>query len=247
MIGTKDIKRIKALGQKKFRDQEGLFVVEGEKLVQEARESGFRIREFYRMEEIGREAMERMSQLSSPSPVLAVVEKPESWDKSLENYNIGPGLYLALDGIRDPGNLGTILRTADWFSLSGVFASPDTVEISNPKVVQSTMGAIFRTRFFKACIPSLCNAVKACGGEVYGTFLNGENLYDATLCTGRDRPVLIVIGNEANGICAETAAAVSKRITIPSGKGSRAESLNAAVATAITVAQFHRTICQEKE
>jgi len=247
MISTKDIKRIKALGQKKFRDQEGVFVVEGEKLVQEARESGFRIRECYRADEIGREAMERISQLSSPSPVLAVVEKPENWEKPLGGASIGPGLYLALDGIRDPGNLGTILRTADWFSLSGVFASPDTVEITNPKVVQSTMGAIFRVKYFKADIPALCRAVKADGGEVYGTFLNGDNLYGAELCTGRDRPVLIVIGNEANGISKETAAETNRRITIPAGAGSKAESLNAAVATAITVAQFHRALCQEKE
>lgn len=247
MISSKDIKRIKSLGQKKFRDEGGVFVVEGEKLVQEARESGFRIRECYRMDEIGREAMERISQLSSPSPVLAVVERPESWEKELENYSIGPGLYLALDGIRDPGNLGTILRTADWFSLNGVFASPDTVEISNPKVVQSTMGAIFRVNYSKADIPALCRAVLKCGGEVYGTFLNGENLYDAPLDTGREHPVLIIIGNEANGISAGTAAAVSRRITIPSGEGSKAESLNAAVATAITIAQFHRVKCQEKE
>ena len=167
--------------------------------------------------------------------------------KELENYGIGPGLYLALDGIRDPGNLGTILRTADWFSLGGVFASPDTVEISNPKVVQSTMGAIFRVNYSKADIPSLCRAVLKCGGQVYGTFLNGENLYEAPLDTGKEHPVLIIIGNEANGISPETAAAVSRRITIPSGKGSKAESLNAAVATAITVSQFHRVICQEKE
>lgn len=247
MLSSKDIKRIKALGQKKFRDEGGVFVVEGEKLVREARESGFCVKECYRMEEIGREAMERISQLSSPSPVLAVVQRPESWEKEPETYGIGPGLYLALDGIRDPGNLGTILRTADWFSLSGVFASPDTVEISNPKVVQSTMGAIFRVKYFKADIPALCRAVLSEGGEVYGTFLSGCSIYDEQLFTGRDRPVLIVIGNEANGISAETGAAVSRRITIPSGAGSRAESLNAAVATAITLAQFHRAICQEKE
>ena len=245
MLAAKDIKRIKALGQKKFRDQEGAFVVEGEKLVAEALASGFRIREIYRTDEIGPAAMERITQLSSPSPVLAVVEKPASWDTPKVDVP-GPGLYLALDGIRDPGNLGTILRTADWYGIDAVFASPDTVEITNPKVVQSTMGAIFRVEFIKADIPALCSSTVKAGGRVYGTFLNGEDIYTSALDRGDTAPSIIVVGNESNGISPETAATVSHRITIPRFKQSGPESLNAAIATAITISEFKRP-CQGKE
>ena len=245
MLSAKDIKRLRALGQKKFRDEEGAFVVEGEKLVREAKESGFRIRECYRMADIGEAAMERISQLSSPSPVLAVVEKPSAWDEMKVDAPEA-GLYIALDGIRDPGNLGTILRCADWFGVSGVFASADTVEISNPKVVQATMGAIFRVKFARADIPALCRATRAAGGIVYGTFMDGANIYKEGLRTGADGPVVIVIGNEANGISAATAAEVSARISIPAYGNSGMESLNAAVATAITLSEFRRR-CQENE
>ena len=230
MITTAEIKYIKSLSQKKFRDCEGLFVVEGEKLVQEALDSGFEVEKVYRKEDIGEAAMARISALSSPSPVLAVVKQPSRPFKAP-----GQGLYLALDGIRDPGNLGTILRIADWFGIDAVYASPDTVEIYNPKVVQSTMGAIFRVPFYTADIPSLCSSYK---GKVYGTFLDGENMYKKELsATG-----IIVIGNEANGISKETAACVSDRLYIPPypADDPGSESLNAAVATAITVAEFRR-------
>ena len=230
MITTAEIKYIKSLSQKKFRDCEGLFVVEGEKLVQEALDSGFEVEKVYRKEDIGEAAMARISALSSPSPVLAVVKQPSRPFKVP-----GQGLYLALDGIRDPGNLGTILRIADWFGIDAVYASPDTVEIYNPKVVQSTMGAIFRVPFYTADIPSLCSSYK---GKVYGTFLDGENMYKKDLeATG-----IIVIGNEANGISKETAACVTDRLYIPPypADDPGSESLNAAVATAITVAEFRR-------
>ena len=245
MLSAKDIKRLRALGQKKFRDEEGAFVVEGEKLVREAMNSGFKVRECYRIEEIGEAAMERISQLSSPSPVLAVVEKPSAWE-DIKVDAPSAGLYVALDGIRDPGNLGTILRCADWFGVSGVFASADTVEISNPKVVQATMGAIFRVKFARADIPALCRATRAAGGTVYGTFMDGANIYKEELRTGADGPVIIVIGNEANGISAATAAEVSARISIPAYGNSGMESLNAAVATAITLSEFRRQ-CQGNE
>ena len=127
MITTAEIKFVKSLSQKKFRDSEGLFVVEGEKMVQEALKSGFQVERVYRKEEIGEAAMARISALSSPSPVLAVVRKPQ---KPFEAPSLG--LYLALDGIRDPGNLGTILRIADWFGIDAVYASEDTVEMFNP-------------------------------------------------------------------------------------------------------------------
>ena len=225
-----EIKYIKSLSQKKFRDEYGVFAVEGEKLVQEALKSGFEVEKVFRKEEIGEAAMARISALSSPSPVLALVRIPESRMEAPRD-----GLYLALDGIRDPGNLGTILRIADWFGIDAVYASEDTVELYNPKVVQATMGAVFRVKFYVCDIPSLCSSYP---GPVYGTFLDGENMYGKELSSRG----IIVIGNEANGISAATAACVSERLYIPPfpADDPGSESLNAAVATAITVAEFRR-------
>ncbi len=239
MITTAEIKYVKSLSQKKFRDQYGVFVVEGEKLVQEALNSGFKVEKVYRSAEIGESAMARMSSLSSPSPALAIVARPADLESAVLPSS---GLFLALDGIRDPGNLGTILRIADWFGADGVFASPDTVDVFNPKVVQATMGAIFRVKFHYTDIPALCRSALQVGGNVYGTFLDGENMYQKSLSNGVERPSMIVIGNEANGISAATAACVSDRLYIPPypADDSGSESLNAAVATAITVAEFRR-------
>ena len=145
-ISNNEIKRIKSLQQKKFRDESGLFIVEGEKMVEEALKSGFAVEAVYRKDEIGENAMARISSLASPSPVLAVVKKPS--DHIIDDVTVlSPllsqgGLYLALDTIRDPGNLGTILRVADWFGIDAVFATHDTVDVFNPKVVQATMGAV---------------------------------------------------------------------------------------------------------
>ena len=246
MLSANEIKRIRSLSDKKFRDRYGLFTVEGEKMVGEARKSGFAIERIYTAEETGEAAMSRISALSSPSPVLAVVRKPQdiniSDDTSLRDILGRSGLFLALDTIRDPGNLGTILRIADWFGIDAVFAARDTVDLFNPKVVQATMGAIFRVKFHYADIPSLCAAVKSLGGKVYGTFLDGRNIYSETLDTGRDAPSLIIIGNESDGISAGVAAEVDIRLHIPSyaAGGAGSESLNAAVATAVTVAEFRR-------
>ena len=130
-----DIKRIKSLAQKKFRDETGLFVVEGEKMVEEALRSSFVVEEVYRIEDIGADIMARITQFSTPSPVLALVRRPSGirleTPEDVERAIGSKGLYLALDGIRDPGNLGTILRVADWFGLDGVLASDDTVELLN--------------------------------------------------------------------------------------------------------------------
>ena len=236
-----EIKYIKSLSQKKFRDEYGVFVVEGEKLVQEALASGFEVEKVYRKDEIGEAAMTRISGLSSPSPALAIVRKPSD----ISNASLpSKGLFLALDGIRDPGNLGTILRIADWFGIDAVYASEDTVDVFNPKVAQATMGAIFRVKFHNTSVPELCRKAVSAGGKVYGTFLDGENFYSKELSNGVDSSSVIVIGNEANGISDPTAACVTDRLYIPpypvGDPGS--ESLNAAVATAITVAEFRRRL-----
>lgn len=245
-ISANEIKRVRSLSDKKFRDRYGLFCVEGEKMVDEALRSGFDVETVYRKEEIGEEQMSRISSLSSPSPALAVVCKPQdinlSSDATLSSALGRSGLYLALDTIRDPGNLGTILRVADWFGIDAVFAAPDTVDVFNPKVVQATMGAIFRVKFHYAEIPALCRAAVSAGGNVYGTFLDGSDMYEKQLNTGKDSPSVIVIGNESNGISDEVAGLVSDRLYIPPypKNDTGSESLNAAVATAITVAEFRR-------
>ena len=236
-ISKNELRQVRSLAQKKFRDESGRFVVEGEKMVSEALASGFEVVSVYRRDEIGEEAMARLSMLSSPSPVLAVVRQPAP-----AAFRPSKGLFLALDGIRDPGNLGTILRVADWFGIDGVVASPDTVELYNPKVVQATMGAIFRVPFHRMDIAELCRKVVTGGGHVYGTFLNGENMYSKALDCGLEAPSVIVIGNESNGISPEVAACVSDRLFIPPypADDPGSESLNAAIATAITVAEFRR-------
>lgn len=231
-LSAAEIKTIRSLKDKKFRDEYSLFVVEGEKMVQEALSSRFEVEKVYRAEDIGLETMGRISMLSNPSPVLAVVKQEKTGSFHLEDG----GLYLALDAIRDPGNLGTIMRIADWFGVDGIIASHDTVDIYNPKVVQSTMGAIFRVDFRYCDLAEVLSASKA---EVYGTFLSGENIYKCELKS--ENPRVIVIGNEANGISEAVVKLCNKRITIPSfAKGRGSESLNAAVATAITLSEFRR-------
>ena len=246
VISNNEIKRVKALQQKKMRDAEGLFIVEGEKMVQEAVDSPFAVENIYYKSEIGEEAMSRITALNSPSPVLAVVKKPA--DAYVDNAaELEPllkegGLFLALDTIRDPGNLGTILRIADWFGIKAVFAAKDTVDVFNPKVVQSTMGAIFRVKMHYVDLPELSKIALSLGGKVYGTFLDGKNIYERDLDNGADSPSIIVIGNESVGISAAMADLVSDRLYIPPYPADQpgSESLNAAIATAITVAEFRR-------
>ncbi len=228
-LSNKDIKLIRSLREKKFRDELGLFTVEGEKMVAEAKDSGLEIVLTVRRDEVGEAIMERISACSSPSPVLAVVRKPAPASHPAS------GLCLALDSVRDPGNMGTILRLADWFGVECIFASPDSVEIYNPKVVQASMGAIFRKKLIYCDIAAKCAEFRAAGLEVFGTFLNGENIYKADL----PAEGLIVMGNEANGISKAVSSACSRRLTIPSFRGG-AESLNVSVAAAIVVSEFRR-------
>ena len=142
-----DIKLIRSLGQKKFREELGLFVVEGEKMVGEAlTQKRFPVEAVYRLSDIGEEVMGRMSHLSSPSPALAVLRIPDAggYSGKSSDSELPEGLCLGLDSVRDPGNVGTILRLADWFGIGTVYLSPDCVDLYNPKTVQATMGSIFR-------------------------------------------------------------------------------------------------------
>lgn len=245
-ISNNDIKRVKSLQQKKVRDESGLFIVEGEKMVQEAVDSPFAVEHIYYKDEIGEEAMKRISALANPSPALAVVRKPSDAYVddllALDSVLDEGGLYLALDTIRDPGNLGTILRIADWFGIKAVFATRDTVDLFNPKVVQATMGAIFRVKMHYVDLPALSQKILDKGGKVYGTFLDGKNLYERPLDNGAANPSVIVIGNESEGISDTMSKLVSDRLYIPPYPADQpgSESLNAAIATAITVAEFRR-------
>ena len=175
--------------------------------------------------------MARISQLSTPSPVLAVVRRPAAQDPPRPS-----GLCLALDGVRDPGNLGTILRIADWFGVETVYVSADCVELFNPKVIQASMGSVFRVRAVPAELPALARRFREAGLPVYGTFLDGRDLYREQL----SREGLVVMGNEASGIRPELAAEVDARLLIPAFGHSGAESLNVAAATAVTLSEFRR-------
>lgn len=233
-LSAREIKDIRALGQKKFRQERGLFTVEGTKLVEEALQSDFEVTAVYRSQEIGEAAMQRITQQSSPTPALAVV-KMKQQDATLPSS----GLVLALDSLRNPGNVGTIIRLAEWFGIDTVLLSPDCVELYNPKTVQATMGSIFRVRCIYTPLTEALESIRASGMPVYGTFLDGESIYDAQL----PKDAVIVMGSEADGITPPIARLCNGRISIPSfaAGGRGPESLNVAIAAAITCSEFRRT------
>ena len=240
MITRAEILDIKALATKQGREEQGAFIAEGEKLVGEIRNSSLRIRRilqtkpiFAEGELVSEKEMERISQLKTANSVLAVVELPSS---RLASVKPEKNLVLALDRIQNPGNLGTIIRLADWFGISDIVCSEDTADCFNPKVVQATMGAILRVRVHYT---NLAEWLSAQGdAKVYGTFLEGENIYNAQL----EKSGVIVMGNEGQGISDEVAECVSHKLLIPPYPADRcgSESLNVAVATAVICSEFRR-------
>lgn len=235
-----DIRLIRSLGQKKFRQEHGLFVVEGEKMVGEAlTQKRFPVEAVYRTSDIGEELMGRMSLLSSPSPALAVLRIPS--DGIPDRASALPsGLCLGLDSVRDPGNVGTILRLADWFGIGTVYLSPDCVDLYNPKTVQATMGSIFRQRAVTCDLHALVRGCTAAGIPVYATALDGDDIRSAALDTFR---ALILMGSERDGLSPALMAAATRRLHIPSFASNPdgvAESLNVAIATAVTCYEFRR-------
>ena len=234
-----DIRLIRSLGQKKFRQEHGLFVVEGEKMVGEAlTQKRFPVEAVYRTADIGEELMGRMSLLSSPSPALAVLRIPS--DGIPDRASALPsGLCLGLDSVRDPGNVGTILRLADWFGIGTVYLSPDCVDLYNPKTVQATMGSIFRQRAVTCDLHALVRGCTAAGIHVYATALDGEDIRSAALDTSR---ALILMGSERDGLSPALMTAATRRLHIPSFacNPDAAESLNVAIATAVTCYEFRR-------
>ena len=242
MITRAEILAIKALATKQGREEQGAFIAEGEKLVDEIRRSNLHIRHIYQTkplfaegEVVGTKEMERISQLKTANTVLAVVETPQC---DLSAVEPSQNLVLALDRVQNPGNLGTIIRLADWFGISDIVCSEDTADCFNPKVVQATMGAILRVRVHYTDLAAWLAAQRKRNVEVYGTFLEGENIYSASLSSQG----IIVMGNEGQGISSEVAASVSHKILIPPYPADRAgsESLNVAIATAVVCGEFRR-------
>jgi len=240
MLSKNQMKFIHQLEQKKYRQREGLFVAEGPKVVGDLIECGYRPRHLYAVEKwieshpdtnvitVSEEELKKVSFLQHPQQVLAVFPIPNA---DMERP-LHPQLYLALDGVQDPGNLGTIIRIADWFGISTIFCSPDTADAWNPKVVQATMGSIARVHII---ITDLAKLMQETTLPIYGTLLNGESIYQKTLT----EEGIIVMGNEGNGISAPIRRLIQHRLLIPPfHKG--AESLNVAIATAITCSEFRR-------
>lgn len=187
--------------------------------------------------------MERMSSMQTPQGILAVFEIPEGHGGNGKTPAPRPGsLILALDHLQDPGNLGTIIRVADWFGIRQIWASSDTVDIYNPKVVQSTMGGLARVNIHYCDLPETLAEATKNGIPVYGTFLDGEDIYTTPLSPAG----IIVMGNEGNGISPAVEPLCNRRIKIPSfpAGATKVESLNVSTATAITVAEFRRRTAQ---
>lgn len=252
MISKNVIKQIKSLEQRKFRKLEGKFIAEGNKLVEDnlSAMKCFRLvatAEWWEQHnfarslaeecfEVTREEMERTSLLQTPQDVLAVFYIPVH-----SSLNLNPSsLILALDSIQDPGNMGTIIRLCDWFGIRDIICSNTTVDCYSPKVIQATMGAISRVRVHYTDLPSYLNEAREKGISIYGTFLEGTNIYNTELSEGG----IIVMGNEGKGISTEVEAIVNKKLNIPSypADSKTSESLNVGIATAITVAEFRRRI-----
>ena len=228
-----DIQLVRSLSDKRGRDEHGLFVAEGEKLISEIRSSHLKVRKIFALEGIfaGEEVevvspkdMERLSLLKSPSKALALVEIPRH---KLRREALQEGLVLALDEVQNPGNLGTIIRLADWFGF-------------NPKVVQATMGAILRVRVHYTDLKATLSEAASAGVPIYGTFLEGDDLYSTELTPHG----VVVMGNEGRGISEAVGSCVTHKLFIPPYPATRptSESLNVAMATGIICAEFRRRI-----
>lgn len=240
-----EIQHIRSLQDKRNRDEEGLFVAEGAKLVEEIASSTLTIRRIYttrtdlkggNVEVVDSKTMERLSGLKSASDTLAVVEQPRY---RLNLNTLTKSLVLALDGVQNPGNLGTIIRLADWFGVEDILCSKECADCFNPKVIQATMGAILRVRIhYVENLPQLLSKAHEEGMPIYGTLLDGDNIYGTTLTpTG-----IIVMGNEGRGLSEECRKVVTHRLLIPAYPAERptSESLNVAMATGITLSEFRR-------
>lgn len=250
MLSRSRQKYFNSLKNKKFRDEYGVFVAEGDRLVRDLI-SHFEVRSLVAKQswieensriltglaceiiDVTADEMGKISMLNTPSAVYGV------FDRRPQSVNLSSDIVLALDTIQDPGNLGTIIRTADWFGVHQILCSYETADVYNPKVVQSTMGAIARVNL---CYCNLADVLKKMhneGWKIYGTFLNGESLYETQI---EKNGVVIVMGNEGNGISESLSQLVDNRLLIPSFPTNTptSESLNVSIATAIILSEFRR-------
>jgi len=248
MISKNQIKLIRSLELKKNRKADGLFVAEGPKVVGELLRAGYRAHTVFMTDDkmadeaysniqphiITDDELRRISFLQHPQQVLAVFEIP-TLDKPLSSEQLSSTLSLALDGVQDPGNVGTIIRIADWFGIDTIFCSQDTADVYNPKVVQATMGSLAHVHIYYCNLEELLRQASC---PIYGTLLDGQNLYEQELSPHG----VIVMGNEGNGISPAIRQLVNHKLLIPNyhTDGPTAESLNVAIATAITCAEFRR-------
>lgn len=243
MISKNQIKLIKQLEQKKFRKREGLFVAEGPKVVGDLMKRWKPVAVYatdeytppqpdVSVQRITADELRHISFLQHPQQVLALFPIPVS-----DNFLPSPdNLTIVLDGIQDPGNLGTIIRLADWFGVTHIVCSEETADAWNPKVVQATMGSIARVNISYTNLPALLDTLPN-DFPVYGTLLDGDDIYSQPLTSGG----IIVMGNEGNGLTEKVRRRVNRRLLIPSyRKDDTAESLNVAIATAIVCAEFRR-------
>ncbi|MDQ0638196.1 TrmH family RNA methyltransferase [Pedobacter sp. W3I1] len=245
MLSKSQISFIKSLHQKKYRKEHGLFIVEGIKSIKEFFQSSYQIHTiFYNSEqynllpklpaninlfEVKNAELDKISTLQTPQGFLALVHIPKN--KALVLNELKNQFTLVLDGVQDPGNMGTIIRTADWFGFKDIICSADCVEIFNPKTVQATMGSLARVNIYEADLPVFLEKNTI---PVFGALLDGESIYKTQWGTEG----LVVLGNEGKGISAEVIKKINKPVTIP--RIGEAESLNVAVSAAIFCAELVR-------
>jgi RNA methyltransferase, TrmH family len=240
MVSKNQIKLINSLQQKKFRISNNLFFAEGQKVIHELLQSDFKLNHLFATDTVfndfdvdtktlvSQTELDKISALTTSNSCLAVFEIPKS--KKIENND----LIVVLDDIRDPGNLGTIIRLCDWFGIRQIVCSQETVDVYNPKVVQATMGSIARVQ---VAYCDLVDFISKSDLPVYGTFMEGTNIYKSELTSKS----IIIFGNEANGISEKIEKLIQKRISIPRfGAIQKTESLNVATATAIILSEFRR-------
>ena len=239
MVSKNQIKLINSLQQKKYRKLHNLFIAEGKKVIQELIDANFSLEYLfvtkenlfdskYNFELISDNDLKKISALTTANDCLAVFKIKEV------NFKVSSGLELALDNIKDPGNMGTIIRLCDWFGISKIVCTEETVDIYNPKVVQATMGSLARV---EVLYTNLADYLKTTDLEIFGTFMEGTNIYKTELPSKG----IIVMGNEANGISTEIENLVTQKISIPRfGSLQQTESLNVATATAVILSEFKR-------
>ena len=234
-LSKAQIKWVRSLQLKKNRDAEGVFVAEGEKCVNELR-NAFELVLLATPDNATSTEIEQMSSLRTPQGTIGVFRKPASDTRYPTDE-----LILALDGIQDPGNLGTIIRTCDWFGIHNILCSHDTADCYNPKVVQATMGALARVRLHYVDLSQVLAAIKAQGAPLYGTLLEGTNMYWSNAIPDKQHGV-IIMGNEGNGISFAVRQLITHPLLIPSypANAVTSESLNVGIATAIVLAEFRR-------